>query len=136
MFEIIKRTFILLLSNRVNESDHTKCVSLSNQKCMTQPYLHRTEYSQEFHYYSFAVKLDRFVRSCNTLNGLSNKACVPNNTEDLSLSVHDMITGINESKSLTKRISCVYQLWNNHKCQCECKKRLAWNRICLKSCYM
>ena len=29
--------FIVLLSNIVNGSNHTKCVSLSNQKCMIQP---------------------------------------------------------------------------------------------------
>ena len=42
---------------------------LSNQKCMIQPTfinLHPNEYSQEFHYYPFAVKLDRCVGSCNT----------------------------------------------------------------------
>ena len=32
VFEIIKRMLILLLSNIVNASNHTKCVSLSNQK--------------------------------------------------------------------------------------------------------
>ena len=68
--------------------------------------LHHIEYSQEFHYYPFAVKLYRCVRSCNTLNDLSNKFCVPNNTEDLNLSVFNMLTGINESKTLTKHISC------------------------------
>ena len=45
------------------------------------------EYSQEFHYYPFTVKLDRCVGSCNTLNELSNKVCVPNKTEYLNLSV-------------------------------------------------
>ena len=35
--------------------------------------LHSNEYSREFHYYPFAVKLDRRVESCNTLNDLSNK---------------------------------------------------------------
>ena len=77
-------------------------MSLSNQKCMTQPNLinlHPNEYTQEFHYYPFAVKLDRCVRSCNTLNDLSNKVCVPNKTKDLNLSVFAMITGINESKT-------------------------------------
>ena len=43
---------------------------------------HTNEYSQEFHYYPFAVKLDRYVESCNTLNDLSHKVCVPNKTED------------------------------------------------------
>ena len=34
--------------------------------------LHPSKYSQEFHYYSFAVKLDRCVGNCNNLNDLSN----------------------------------------------------------------
>ena len=52
------------------------------------------------------VDLDRCVGSCNTLNDLSNKVCVPNKTEDLNLSVFNMITGIKESKTLTKHIPC------------------------------
>ena len=100
--------FILLLSNIVNGSNHAKCVSLSNHKCMTQPTLinlHPNENSQKFHYYQFAVKFDKCVGNCNTLNDLSNKICVPNKTEDLNLSVLNMITGINESKTLGKHIS-------------------------------
>ena len=52
----------------------------------TQPalnHLHLDEYSQELHCYPFTVKLDRCVGSCNDLNDLSNKVCVPNKTEDL-----------------------------------------------------
>ena len=82
MFGIIWKIFIVLLSSIVNASNHTKCVS--------------NEYSQEFHYYAFAVKLDRFAGSCNTLNGLSNNVCVWNKTEDLNLSVLNMIKWINE----------------------------------------
>ena len=40
------------------------------------------------------------------MNDLSNKVCDSNKTEELNLSVLNMITGINESKSLTKDISC------------------------------
>ena len=75
---------------------------------MSQPILinlHANGYSQEFHYYLFVVKLDRGVGSCNTLNDLSNKICGPNKTEDLNLSMFNMITGINESKILIKHIS-------------------------------
>ena len=56
--------------------------------------LRPNECSQEFHYYPFAVKLDRCARSCN----LSNKIYVPNKTEDLNLSVFNMIAGMNKSK--------------------------------------
>ena len=98
MFGLIKKMFIIILTSIVNASNHTKCVSIGNQKCMTQPTianLHPNEYSQEFHYYPFEVKLDRCVGSCNTLNYLCNKVCVPNKTEELILSVFNMITGIN-----------------------------------------
>ena len=119
-------------------SNHTKCVLLSNQKCMTQPTiinLYPDEYSQEFLSYWFVVKLDRCAGSCITLNDWSNKVFVPNKTEDINLSMFNMITGINESKTLTKHISCECkckfderkcnsdQWWNNDKCKCECKKR-------------
>ena len=52
------------------------------------------------------VKLHRCFKSCNTLNDLSNKVCYPNKTEDLHLSMFNKITGINESKTLTRHISC------------------------------
>ena len=79
--------------------------------------LHHNEYSQEINYHPFAVKLVRCVGSCNTLNGLSNKVCIPNKTEDLNLSMLNMITGINESKRLTRHISC--------KCQFDGKKNVS-----------
>ena len=56
-------------------------------------------------FYPLAVKLDRCVGSCNTLNELSNKVCVPNKIEDLNLSMFNMMAGINESKTLTRYIS-------------------------------
>ena len=104
---------------------------------MTQPSLVNllpNEYSQELHYYPFAVKLQRCVGSCITLNDLYNETCIPNKTEDLSLSVFKLITFINESRTLTKHISCECkckfdekkcksnQWWSNDKCQCECRK--------------
>ena len=103
------KIFIGLLTGLVNGSNHTKCISLSSQKCMIQSTLinlHPNEYSQEFHYYPFLVKLDRWVGSCNTLNNLFSKVCIPDKIEDLNLSASNLITGINESKTLTKHISC------------------------------
>ena len=95
-------------------------------------------------YYPFAVNLDRCSRSCNTQNDLLNKVCVPNKTEDLNLSMFNMSTGINDSETLTKHVSCACkcrfdgrkcnsnQEWNNDKFRCECKKHICekdyiWN---------
>ena len=110
--------FIVLLASMVNASNHTRCVSFSNQKCKIQPTLinlHSNQYIQEFHYYPFAVKLDRCVASCNTLNDLSIKICIPNKTEDLNLSIFNIITGIDKSKTLLKHISC--------ECKCNLMKQ-------------
>ena len=135
--ELFKKMFIVLLASIVNASNHTKCVSLSNQKCeiqLTLIKLHPKELSQELHYYPFAVKLDKCVGSCNALNDLSNKVCAPNKTEDLNIHVFNIIAGKGESQISTKDISCEStcrfdgkkcnsdQWWNNAECQCECKK--------------
>ena len=99
----------VFLTSLVNASNHTKCVSLSNQKYEIQSTLinlHPIEYSQELHYYAFVVKLDKCVGSCNTFYGLSNKVCFPNKTEDLNIHVFNMIIGKNQSKILGRDRSC------------------------------
>ena len=102
----------------------------SNEKFTTQRTiinLCSNEYTRGLYYYPFLVNLYKCVGSCNTLNDLSNKVCVPNKTEDLNLSVFNMIKWI-------KVLSCEFeykfddrkrnpnQKWNNNKCRCECKK--------------
>ena len=87
----------------VNASNNTKRVSLSNQKYeiqLTFIDLHPNECSQEFYYYLFTVKSDKCIGSCNTFNDLSNKLCVLNKTDNLNLHRFNMITGINEWKSI------------------------------------
>ena len=132
------RKYLLDLFDIVRASNHTKCVSLSNQKCTTQSTLvnlHPNEYSQEFHYNPFTVVLDKFIGNCSNLNHLSNEVCIPYKTEDLNLIVSKMIPWINESKTLEKHRSCEYkckfdwikcnsdQCWNKDNCWCECNKR-------------
>ena len=136
MFGLTKKLFVTLLTSIVSASNHTKYMSLSNQKFMTQPTvinLHPNKYSQELYCYPLAVNLNKCARSCNTLDDLSNKVCVPNETVDLNLHVFNMITRTNESRTLTKHMSwkceCKFdrrkcnlsQNWNNNKCWFECK---------------
>ena len=79
--ELIKQLFIGLLCfsksllSIVNTPGHVKCSSLNNQQLMTQTTLtdlHPNGYIEGLHY-PFAVKLDRCMRSCNTLNDRSKK---------------------------------------------------------------
>ena len=50
--------FVVLLTSIVNVCNLAKCISLNNQKCMTQPTLislHHNEYTQELHQYPFVA---------------------------------------------------------------------------------
>ena len=57
------------------------------------------------------VSLDKCNRSCNAIDDLSTKICVPSETKDVNVKVFRMITRINEVKSLVKHFSC----------DCKCK---------------
>ena len=94
MFWLTKKIFVELSTGLVNGSNHKKCISLSNEKCVSKPTLinlYPNQYSQELHYYPFTVNVDRCVASCSNLNNLSNKVCIPIKTEDLNLSMFNMI---------------------------------------------
>ena len=65
--------FAILSASIVGASNHTKCLSLSNQNFITQPTLinlHPNEYSQALHYYPLVVNLHRCAGSSNTLDDL------------------------------------------------------------------
>ena len=105
MFRIIKQVFIALLS--FSGSLATKYTSLNNQPCMTRPALidlNPDKHNQGMYHYLFMINLGTSNRSCNTLDKLSTIICVLNKTEDVNLNAFNMITGINESKALTKHL--------------------------------
>ena len=84
----------------------------SNQKCMTQPTLtnlHSNKYSQEFHFYPFAVKLNRCVGS---FNDLPNKVFISNKTR---FKCNDKCNS--------------NQWWNNNECCIEYKNVIYVKRI-------
>ena len=65
----------------------------------------------ELNYYPFMNILDKCSGSCNAVDDLSKKICVPSGTKDVNVKIFDMITRIYEAKTLVKRINC----------DCKCK---------------
>ena len=71
------------------------------------------------------ISLDKCIGSCNAVDDLFAKICVPNETNDVDVKVFNMVTKINEAKTMVKHISCDYkckldsatltsnQKWNN-----------------------
>ena len=136
MFRLIQKVFIVLLSfsatlaSIVNVSDHAKCISLNNQPCLTQLTLidlKPEEFNPGLSYYSFMVIIDRCNGSSNSLGDPPTRISVPHK-------VFHVITK-NESKTLTKHISCkckckfdgrtcnANQKWKNKKCRYECNNQ-------------
>ena len=80
------------------------------------------------------ISLDIWNESCNVADDLYTNICIPSKTKDVNVKACNLVTRINEAKTLVKHISydfeCKFnsatcnssQKWNNNKCQCECKK--------------
>ena len=58
----------------------------------------------ELNLYPFMISLDKCYESCNAVNDLSTKICVPSKTKDVNVKVFNMITRINEAKTLVKHV--------------------------------
>ena len=57
-------------------------------------------------YYPLMISLDKCDGSCNVADDLSTKICVSNEIKDINVKVFNMITRINEAKTLIKHFSC------------------------------
>ena len=142
MFWLIEQVLIALLN--VSGSLATKCVSFSNEPCMTRPTLIDLN-SVELNYYLFMISLDKYDGSCNGGDNLAMKICVSSKTKDAIVKVFNVITRITEAKTLAKHISCdckckfnstIYnsnKKWDNDKFQCKykkyrvCEEDYSWN---------
>ena len=50
------------------------------------------------------IGLDKCNGSCNSVDDLSRKICVPNKTKNINVRVLNMITNKNEAKAMIKHI--------------------------------
>ena len=105
-------------------------MSINNQQCVVRSTSIDLN-TDDIHYYSFTLNVDRCDGSYDTVEDLfleyCCRICIPNLTEDVDLKVFNMMKGISESKTLIKNISCEYkcefdgtkynskQSWNNDK---------------------
>ena len=60
----------------------------------------------DLNYYPFMISLEKCKMSCNVVDVLSTKICVPNKTKEVSVKRFSMATRIYEAKTLVKHISC------------------------------
>ena len=56
----------------------------------------------ELNCYTFMISLNKCSRSSNAIDDLSTKICVPCKTKEVNVKIFNMITNINEAKTLVK----------------------------------
>ena len=76
MFGLIKEVFIVLLTGLVNGSNHTKCISLSNQKCVIRPALINLLFNELNYYLRLKYKRVQYDYRNKWIQDI-NKAYIP-----------------------------------------------------------
>ena len=107
-----------------------KCISLNSELCIARTMLidlNSDEHNRGLCYYSFMGFVDTCNESWNTLDGPSNRICVPNKTEDVKPNVFKMMTRINEWKTLVKHISCNCRCKSDEKNAIQIKNEMTIN---------
>ena len=143
MFGCIKKMFIGLLSIYTirsfgeslvsNLKGPVKRVSLNNHPCQVRPTLLNMN-SDETLFYPLTVSVKKCGGSCNPIDDLYTRVCVPNKVKNTNVKIFNLISGVNETRFFVQHESCkckcelnesVFnskQKWDHNKRQCECKE--------------
>ena len=135
MFKFIKKIFISTIAFFASSSsvNPLECISMNNQECKVRPEIVNVN-SNEPLFYPFSIKTSRSSGSCNDINDLYAKMCVPDVFKNLNIKVFSLISRTNETRHIKWHETCKCkcrldgsvcnnkQLWNEDKCRCECKE--------------
>ena len=97
MVGFIKKLFLTVLSC-VNLLSATplSCISTNNQECKVRPEIINVN-SDEPLFYPFSIKTSKCSGSCNNINDLYAKMCVPGVVKNLNVKVFNAISRTNET---------------------------------------
>ena len=132
------------------KTESLECVSVVNQKCMPRSkILDVNEGVGEALFYPYNVLVNKYSVSCNTINNLMAKLCVPGVIKRVNMQVYNFLMMLNETRSVLWHGSCKCvcklnssvcnnkQIWNSDTCRCDfnedfasiinCTKGYTWN---------
>ena len=134
MFVSIKEVFYfgsLFLSSLVSATSLC-CISMKSQECKVRKEIININ-SNEPVFYPFSIKTSKCSGSCNNINDIYPKICVPDVVKDLNIKVLNLMSRTNEIRHIKWDETCKFkcrldasvcnnkQRWSDDKCQCECK---------------
>ena len=90
-----------------------KCVSMNIQECRIRPEITIIN-SNETIFYSHSIKLNNYSGSCNNINDLYAKLCVPDIVKNLNVKVFDSMSQVeqwtNETRYIKWHETCKYNV--------------------------
>ena len=111
MLVFIKKIFYigsLFLSSLVSTTS-LSCISIKNQECKVRPEIINVN-SNEPVFYPFSIKTSKCSGSCNNINDLYAKICVPNVIKYLNVKAFNLMSRTNETRHIKWHETC--------KCKC------------------
>ena len=123
-----------------------ECVSVVNQKYMPRPKVRKyiNEAVGEALFYAYNVLVNKCSGSCDTLDILMAKLCVPNIIKRINMKVYNFLMRLNETRNVLWHESCKCvcklnssacnnkQIWNSDTCRCNCNEDFASIINCTK----
>ena len=105
---------------------------MNNQECKVRLEIVNVN-SKEPMFYPFSIRTRKCFSSCNNINDLYAKLCVPHVVKNLNVKVFNLMSRINETRHIEWHKTCKCkcrldpsvcnnkQRWNEDKCRCECE---------------
>ena len=120
---MLKKVFFLGLAllSTLTSVNSLRCISTNNQECKVRPQIVNVT-SDEPVFFPFSIKTSRCSGSCNHLNDLYAKICIPSmsrTNETRHTKWHEACTC---KCRLDSSVCNNKERWNNDKCRCECEE--------------
>ena len=106
---------------------------MNNQECKVRPQILNV-HSDEPLFYPFRIKTSKCSGSCNNINNLYAKMCLPDVVKNLNVKAFNLMSRTNETRHIKWHETCKCKCrldatvcnnkhrWNGDKCRCECKE--------------
>ena len=86
-----------------------ECLSVINRECKPRPkILDVNEGIDEALFYPYNVLVNKCSGSCNGIDDLMSRICVPNIIKNANIKVCDFLMRLNETRNVLWHKSCVY----------------------------
>ena len=102
MFGFVKQIFIsamMFFGCNLPSINSLKCISMNNQECKIRPQIVNVN-SEEPVFFSFSIKTRKCSSSCNNINDLYAKLCVPDVVKNSNVRAFNLMSRTNETRHI------------------------------------